>query len=58
MVVIICGCEFGSSLKFIWLIVMLQSYMHGYVAGDVVRLTVQKMKLYSKKMKLYSLWKI
>ena len=58
MVVVVCECEIGSSLKFIWFTGMLQSYMHGYVAGDVVRLTVQKMKLYSQKMKLYSLWKI
>jgi len=44
MVVIMCGCEFGSSLKFIWLIVMLQSYMHGYVVGHIVRLALQKIE--------------
>ena len=32
MAVVMCECEFRSSLKFIWLTGMLQSYMHGYVA--------------------------
>ena len=42
MIVVMCGCKFGSSPKFIWLIVMLQSYMQGYVVLHIIRSALQK----------------
>jgi hypothetical protein len=42
MIVVMCGCKFGSSPKFIWLIVMLQSYMQGYVVWHIIRSALQK----------------